>query len=199
MNMMLYSCTMTLCLSDNFAQKSVILWSKLSSLYGMYRANQQKSDTNIVHYSDVIMGVMVSQITSLTIVYSNVYSGTDQRKLESSASLAFVWGIHWWPVNSPHKWPVTRKMFPFDDIIMYPVCPWESTNSAICVDRQGQQGAGPHLNIKTVFPRHGDSHVKDKKAVRPSYLWHGDLYTGKMKSLYWDDPLVPSIEVPHKK
>ena len=33
-------------------------------------------------------------------------------------SLAFVRGIHWWLVNSPHKWPVTRKMFPFDDVIM---------------------------------------------------------------------------------
>ena len=47
-----------------------------------------------------------------------VYSGGDQRKHQSSTSLAFVWGIHWWPVNSPHKWPVTRKMFPFDDVIM---------------------------------------------------------------------------------
>ena len=54
------------------------------------------------------MGVMVSRISSLTIVYSTVYSGADQ----SSASLAFVWGIHRWPVNSPHKWAVTRKMFP---------------------------------------------------------------------------------------
>ena len=59
-----------------------------------------------------------SQITSLTIVYSSVYSGTDQRKCQSSASLAFVWGIHRWPVNSPHKWPITRKMFPFGDVIM---------------------------------------------------------------------------------
>ena len=60
------------------------------------------------------MDRMASQITSLTIVYSNVYSDADQ----SSASLAFVWGIHRGPVNSPHKWPVTRKMFPFDDVIM---------------------------------------------------------------------------------
>ena len=62
---------------------------------------------------------MASQITTLTIVYSNVYLGTDQRKHQSSAWLAFVWGIHWWSVNSPHKWPVTRKMFLFDDVIMY--------------------------------------------------------------------------------
>ena len=100
-----------------------------------------------VHYNDVIMGSMASQITSLAIVswavYSGtdqrkhqstgsmasqitslvivswaVYSGTDQRKHQSFMSLAFVRGIHRGPVNSPHKWPVTRKMFPFDDIIM---------------------------------------------------------------------------------
>ena len=64
------------------------------------------------------MRVMVSQITSLTIVYSSVYSGADQRKHQSSASLAFVRGIHRWLVNSLHKGPVTQKMFPFDDVIM---------------------------------------------------------------------------------
>ena len=64
------------------------------------------------------MGTVASQITSLKIVYSTVYSGADQRKHQSSAPLAFVWGIHRWPVNSPHKGPVTRKMFPFDDVIM---------------------------------------------------------------------------------
>ena len=73
------------------------------------------------HYDDVIMGTIVSQITSLMSVYSTVYSGADQSKHQRSASLAFVWGIHRGPVNSPHKWPVTRKMFPFDDVIMYEV------------------------------------------------------------------------------
>ena len=71
------------------------------------------------HYDDVIMSTIASQITSLTIVYSTIYSGADQSKHQSSASLAFVWGIHRGPVNSPHKWPVTRKMFPFDDVIMH--------------------------------------------------------------------------------
>ena len=66
------------------------------------------------------MGAITSQITSLTIVYSTVYSDADERKHQSSASLAFVRGIHRGPVNSPHKWPVTRKMFPFDDVFMYP-------------------------------------------------------------------------------
>ena len=64
------------------------------------------------------MGAIASQITGLTIVYSTVYSYADQRKHHSSASLGFVWGIHRGPVNSLHKWPATRKMFPFDDIIM---------------------------------------------------------------------------------
>ena len=67
-------------------------------------------------YCDVIMDALASQITSLTIVYSTLYSDADQRKHQSSASLAFVWGIHRGPVNSPHKWPVTRKIFPFDDV-----------------------------------------------------------------------------------
>ena len=77
------------------------------------------------HYNDVIMGAIASQITSLTSVYSTDYWSADQRKHESSASLAFVRGIHRGPVNSPHKWPVTRKMFPFDDVIMNgDLAPW---------------------------------------------------------------------------
>ena len=65
------------------------------------------------------MTMLASQITSLMVVYSIVYSGVNQRKHQSSASLAFVREIHRGPVNFPHKWPVTRKMFPFDDVIMF--------------------------------------------------------------------------------
>ena len=65
------------------------------------------------------MGAMASQITSLTIIYQTVYSGADQRKHQSSASMTFVRGIHRWPVNSPRKWPVTWKMFSLDDVIMF--------------------------------------------------------------------------------
>ena len=98
-------------------------------------------DIFILHYSDVIMSAMASQVTSLTIVYSTVYSSTDQRKHQSSASLAFVRGIHWWPVNSPHKGPVARKMFPFDDVIMPPTEAFASTKSdypenSYCYDPQ---------------------------------------------------------------
>ena len=71
-----------------------------------------------LHYGDVIMGAIASQIISLMVVYSTVYSDADQRKHHSSASLAFVRGIHHGPVNSLHKWPVTRKVFPFDDVII---------------------------------------------------------------------------------
>ena len=76
--------------------------------------------TWVTHYNDVIMGgAIASQLTSLTIVYSTVYfSDADERKHQSFSLLAFVRGIHRWPVNSPHKGPVTRKMFPFDDVIM---------------------------------------------------------------------------------
>ena len=66
----------------------------------------------------LIILARASQITSLTIVYPTVYSGADQRKLQSSASLAFVRGIHRRPVNSLHKGPITWKMSPFDDVIM---------------------------------------------------------------------------------
>ena len=61
-----------------------------------------------LHYNDVILNASASQITSLTIVYSTVYSGIYERTHQSSASLAFVRGIHRGP----------RKMLPFDDVIM---------------------------------------------------------------------------------
>ena len=76
------------------------------------------------HYSDVMMTTMASQITSLTVVYSIVYSDADQRKHQSSASLAFVMGIHrsrssnaenvsiWWRHHvdsrfAPSQWETT--------------------------------------------------------------------------------------------
>ena len=87
------------------------------------------------HYSDVIVGPLASLITSLTSVYSTVHPGTDQRKHQSSTSLTFARGIHRRPVNSRHKWPVTRKMFPFDDVIM------ETNSPAIWLAHQKPQHA----------------------------------------------------------
>ena len=70
------------------------------------------------HYSNVLMSAMASQITNVLIVCSAVCSGADQRKHQSSALLAFVGGIHQLPVDSPHKGPVSRKMFPFADAML---------------------------------------------------------------------------------
>ena len=66
------------------------------------------------------MSAMANRITGISIVYSTAFLGADQRKQQSSASLAFVREIHRWTVDSPHKYPVTREMFPFDDVIMQP-------------------------------------------------------------------------------
>ena len=72
-----------------------------------------------LHYSDAMIGAMVSQITSFTIFYWTVYLGAEQRKHQSSASLAFVRGIHRWPVNEfPAQMTSNSKRFPFDAIIM---------------------------------------------------------------------------------
>ena len=95
------------------------------------------------------MGAIASQITSLTIVYSTVYSDADQRKHQSSASLAFVWGIHRGPVNSPHKWPVTRKIFPFDDVIMS-----NSIRQSICHSSHLSLGANTvNASTSVTIPR----------------------------------------------
>ena len=98
------------------------------------------------HYDDVIMGAMASQNTSLTIVYSTVYSGTDQRKHQISSSLAFVRG------NSPHKWPVT------DDVIM----------------ETGQMGPGFGICGQIfLFPFPIiEKNVSDEKVVPNLYLWN---------------------------
>ena len=90
------------------------LWPRLGLIYAHTEDWHFKSK----HYCDVRMCAMASQITSRTIVYSTDYSGAHHRQHQSTALLAFVQGIHRWPVNSPHKWPVTRKLFPFDDVIM---------------------------------------------------------------------------------
>ena len=100
----------------------------------------------LCHYSDAIMTTIASQITSLTIVYSIVYSDAD-RKHQSSTSLAFVRGIHRWPVNSPHKMPVTRKMFPFDDVIMVT----KMSKGPLKTEFECHVNVGPTLQSLSVF------------------------------------------------
>ena len=75
---------------------------------------QQLEDVR--HYNAVIMSTMAAQLTSLAIVYSTVYSGADQRKNQTSTLLAFLLGIHRWPVNSFAQWASNAEIFPFDDV-----------------------------------------------------------------------------------
>ena len=114
---------MAWCVSSRASVATVLsthlaLYWLLNKHTGVYTNGYATDELHELHYNDVIVSAMASQITSLTIAYSTVYSGAGQRKHQSSASMAFVRGIHRWPVNSPHKWPVTRKMFPFDNVIM---------------------------------------------------------------------------------
>ena len=94
----------------DFSLIEIVMNRSLQCLH-LKRCHSMSTD---LHWSDVIISAMASQITGVSIVYSTVCSGADQRKHQSPASLACVRGIHWWP----HKGPVTRKMFPFDDVIM---------------------------------------------------------------------------------
>ena len=103
------------------------------------------------HYDDVIMTMLASQITSLTVVYSIVYSGVNQRKHQSSASLAFVREIHRGPVNFPHKWPVTRKMFPFDDVIMWSNLKDMGKNRSMSNHNKAQQSTNHIHNYRYVL------------------------------------------------
>ena len=69
------------------------------------------------------MGAIASQITSLTIVYSIIDSDAGKKKTSKLRVTGLCEGFHRGPMNSPHKWPVMREMFPFDDVIMwYCIC-----------------------------------------------------------------------------
>ena len=125
------------------------------------------------------MGAVASQITNLTIVYSTVYSDADQRKHQSSASLAFVWGIHRGPVNSPHKWPVTRKIFPFDDVIMLSRATkgvgWRLLT--LCEDNSPAIGGLPlHRANKASFHVFFDFIWNNRLNKHPSCRWSGTLW-----------------------
>ena len=117
-----------------------------------HRSNTMIKDAVIhSHYCDVIMGVKASQITSLAVVCSTVYTDADQRKHQSSALLAFVRRIHRGPVNSPHKWPVTRKMLPFDDVIISQGQELRTSSSKLCpsdLKNRGRHiGQKPYQNL----------------------------------------------------
>ena len=103
--------------SRKLAKAFEICYSGILNLNFNRRGNSQRwvlRHTSHIHYNDAIMGAIASQITCPAIVYSIVYSDADQRKHPSPASLALC--------ESPHKWPVTRKMFPFNDVIVVFEC-----------------------------------------------------------------------------
>ena len=145
----------------------------------------------MIHYSNAIMGAMASHITSLTIFCSIVYSGTDQRKHQNSESLAFVWEIHRWPVNSPHKWPATQKIFPFDDVIMFFGC------RGHCI---GDLGVQYMLSFLQLWGTKGAAYVLSPRIILPCgdpliataswYLFAGDWWKTKVSVRGRDKHLI---------
>ena len=111
-------CTVKYPFETSFFSKNLTKEIRFHSLPMRPKSAQCCYELIVWHDSDVIMSVMASQITGVSVVYSTVCLGTDERKHQSSTSLAFLREIHRWPVNSLHKWPVMQKMFPFDDVIM---------------------------------------------------------------------------------
>ena len=92
----------------------------ISQIYNESSKIPPESTDDVVvkcYYSDVIMGAMVSLLTSLTIVYSTLYSGADERKHQSSASLVFL--SEFTVTGEFHKGPIMQKMLPFDDVIIH--------------------------------------------------------------------------------
>ena len=116
-----------------------------------------------MHYNDVIMGVMASQIPGLTSIYSAAYSGVDQRKHQRSPSLALVRGIHRWPLNSPRKWPVRAHLH--------------------------QRGAGPPAGAGSVF-RAG--RVFTLARVRTQFHFTGAPFRGTGSLIYKYRPISAS-------
>ena len=149
--------------------------------------------TNNDHCGDVIMSTLASQITSLTIVCSNVYSGADQRKHQSSAPLAFVRGIHRWPVNSSHKGQVTRKMFPFDDVILM----MTQFNDASMCNGKITVVIADHLgNSKNTATSHSVIGTKISKLDRMQNLYNHDYTNVTLDDntvnwkIYWKLPVA---------
>ena len=156
-----------------------------------------------LHYDDVIMSAIASQITSLTIVYSTVYPGADQSKHQSSASLAFVWGIHRGPVNSPHKWPVTRKMLPFDDVItsthehwsnLAKITQWSDTKRK-WMKSVGTYALGRYPTTIKTIPR-----VRKELIRKSKYLIYGRFrirkYPSQFENFLIDENEIKLIEIP---
>ena len=146
------------------------------------------------------MGAIASQTTSLTIVYSTVDSDADQREYQSSASLAFVRGIHQGPVNSPHKCPLTRKMFPFDDVIMMPYHPKNAcgfnkiANNNIKSRFRKKSHKMWYWCLYKLLIRNVSARSTEKGRLSPAFggdLWLFPLWSAIFLQLKWWSPHVP--------
>ena len=82
----------------------IVRWKNKPMCSLQWRRNECECDSN--HRSD---DCLLNRLFRLRTI----------KKHQSSASLAFVWGIHRWPVNFSHQGPVTRKMYPLHDVIIY--------------------------------------------------------------------------------
>ena len=113
---------------------------------------------NQLNYNGVIKNATASQIIGVSVVYSTVVSDTDQRKHQTSASLAFVRGIHRWPVNSPHKWPVKRKCFHLmtssyepEVCFMRPLPPMSSQSAELQWRHKERDGVSNHRRLRCLL------------------------------------------------
>ena len=91
------------CEQENVKETPCLLGSVFIELYDIITRSRENTNSRYMQYNDVMMSAMASQITSVSTVCSIVGTGPDQTKHQSSATLAFVRGIHRWPVNSPTK------------------------------------------------------------------------------------------------
>ena len=105
--------------------------SKWYLLFDLDCALTQGSDFESKHYNDTIMGAIASQIIQPHDCLLNCLFRRITKKTSNLRVTCFARGINRWPLNSPHKGSVTRKMFPFDDVIMrgQVVLLWCATNS----------------------------------------------------------------------
>ena len=155
-----------------------LVYEALWCICTLYHFSKRTGTGSWKHYNDAIMSAMTSQITSVSIVYSTVCSGIDQIKHQSSVPLAFVRGIHRWPVNSPHKGPVTRKVFPFDGVTMKWI-PWllmawrrkelEHPHPWYC---HGNQSSFTTKRVNPLRPRHSEDIFKSICLKEDFWIWN---------------------------
>ena len=118
--------------------------------------------------------------------FSAVYSGADEKRYQSSVSLAFVRGIHRWPVNSPHRGPVTRKTFPFDDVIMFQLERINQKGDKTCDLPVADARVNVHLDYDFKPPRlSATSMDKICRALFPALF-------GLFNLIYWLHPAINS-------